>query len=460
MAEARSRLWAGRWTRSAIPSSSTRVAGAKRVKCATDKWTLIAECPTGQYCLETPDPTAAGTGKKVTECKQAATAAPTDAGSTGDTTTASDAGPQKTPAEQVSCIQSNCAAEFNACMAYAPCGSVLNCVKACSDDACADACGATVNQEDKQLGPLVVGLFVCGDSKGCLPKEPDPKPICGDGNCDDTETPLSCAADCKVDGPKCGNEKCEAGETPASCPQDCEPEGPKCGNGKCEAGETPSTCASDCKSSSSCGDGMCTSPENSNSCVIDCDENYSPVMSCAKSQCAGQYSACAETTGCLAAMECGAKCDKADSGSSCTDACLSAAGSAESVMMSLGTCISQKCVDTPQPECSASKACASGKKCVEGVCVPDSTPGCASDSQCGAGNKCVEGKCVTGGEVQCGDGKCEGNEQSTCPSDCGNASGTCKDKCGKFEAGATCQCDTGCVEYKDCCPDYQQLCAP
>jgi sugar lactone lactonase YvrE len=31
-------------------------------------------------------------------------------------------------------------------------------------------------------------------------------------------------------------------------------------------------------------------------------------------------------------------------------------------------------------------------------------------------------------------------------------------KCGKFEKGATCQCDSACKKYGDCCPDIDKLC--
>jgi len=36
--------------------------------------------------------------------------------------------------------------------------------------------------------------------------------------------------------------------------------------------------------------------------------------------------------------------------------------------------------------------------------------------------------------------------------------GTCKDKCGKYDSKATCQCDSGCAGFGDCCADYKALC--
>lgn len=109
-------------------------------------------------------------------------------------------------------------------------------------------------------------------------------------------------------------------------------------------------------------------------------------------------------------------------------------------------------------KCQCDTACKA-----EGDCCAD------YETQC---NKCGDGQCVApeteancpadckGGAGGCGDGKCEGDEKTTCPSDCGDISGSCADKCGKFEQGASCQCDEQCTQYKDCCPDYVLLCKP
>jgi len=37
--------------------------------------------------------------------------------------------------------------------------------------------------------------------------------------------------------------------------------------------------------------------------------------------------------------------------------------------------------------------------------------------------------------------------------------GSCVGKCGKYTSGATCQCDSGCAKFGDCCKDYKTECA-
>ena len=43
--------------------------------------------------------------------------------------------------------------------------------------------------------------------------------------------------------------------------------------------------------------------------------------------------------------------------------------------------------------------------------------------------------------------------------DGGGATGTCKGRCNKFTQNATCQCDSGCKDFDDCCPDFEKLCS-
>ena len=50
--------------------------------------------------------------------------------------------------------------------------------------------------------------------------------VCGDGQCNGSETCASCPQDCGVCPPSCGDGQCNGSETCASCPQDC---------GKCPA---------------------------------------------------------------------------------------------------------------------------------------------------------------------------------------------------------------------------------
>jgi len=63
---------------------------------------------------------------------------------------------------------------------------------------------------------------------------------CGDGVCNNGETPSSCPSDCK-----CGDGICNGNEWCGSCPSDC---GSCCGNGTCDNGETCGSCSQDCGS--------------------------------------------------------------------------------------------------------------------------------------------------------------------------------------------------------------------
>lgn len=74
-----------------------------------------------------------------------------------------------------------------------------------------------------------------------------PAPVCGNGQCEATETADNCAADCRPK-PVCGDGKCEApDETTESCSADCAPPAPVCGDGKCEDPETDESCSADCQ---------------------------------------------------------------------------------------------------------------------------------------------------------------------------------------------------------------------
>lgn len=60
------------------------------------------------------------------------------------------------------------------------------------------------------------------------PPPPQPKPVCGDGKCNGTESHDTCESDCPPPPPPpiCGDNRCEGGETYQSCPSDCDPPPP------------------------------------------------------------------------------------------------------------------------------------------------------------------------------------------------------------------------------------------
>ena len=60
------------------------------------------------------------------------------------------------------------------------------------------------------------------------PPPPQPKPVCGDGKCNGTESHDTCESDCPPPPPPpvCGDNRCEGGETYQTCPNDCDPPPP------------------------------------------------------------------------------------------------------------------------------------------------------------------------------------------------------------------------------------------
>lgn len=84
--------------------------------------------------------------------------------------------------------------------------------------------------------------------------------ICGDGFCDTAhgESASTCLEDC-APAPFCGDGWCNNNETPATCSSDCGPTS-FCGDGLCNGGETQTSCPMDC-GSPSCGDGLCDTHE-------------------------------------------------------------------------------------------------------------------------------------------------------------------------------------------------------
>jgi hypothetical protein len=80
---------------------------------------------------------------------------------------------------------------------------------------------------------------------------------CGNGTCDEGESPATCSQDCF-----CGDGICSPAEL-GSCIQDCS----LCGEGRCNGLETPKNCPEDC--AVTCGDKSCD-PTELSSCTSDC----------------------------------------------------------------------------------------------------------------------------------------------------------------------------------------------
>jgi len=70
-------------------------------------------------------------------------------------------------------------------------------------------------------------------------------------------------------------------------------------------------------------------------------------------------------------------------------------------------------------------------------------------------NRCIEElkkKCPSGSAPACNDTRC------TCTMGLVSASGTCSSQCGVFSPSRTCQCDSNCRTFGDCCFDHNTLC--
>ena len=173
-----------------------------------------------------------------------------------------------------------------------------------------------------------------------------------------------------------------------------------------------------------------------------------------------------------------------------------------------GSCVGKCGAYDAAASCQCNSACAAAGNCCgdyAAVCAgpddagaTDAGPADAGPSDSVAGTSCV-GKCgkyVSGAVCQCDSGcaqyddccedyatVCEADEdtvqtdagpQDAGPQDAGqpdvgepdgggvDAGGggpTCAGVCGKFVSGASCQCDSQCSQYGDCCPDYDKLCS-
>lgn len=83
--------------------------------------------------------------------------------------------------------------------------------------------GATCNGSDECAAGLKCRSDAGGNGKVCT-KSSGPycyaPPVCGDGDCNGTETAASCPQDCGTNG-FCGDGFCDAGEDAFNCPDDC-----------------------------------------------------------------------------------------------------------------------------------------------------------------------------------------------------------------------------------------------
>lgn len=262
---------------------------------------------------------------------------------------------------------------------------------------CYPTCGNSVCEEGESedepghcptdCGPCNDGI--CGYTdfeQGC--NEQDCVAGCGDGLCDDAESPFQCPVDC---GKPCGDGMCEPGETvggcavdcgicgdgvcgkwgtqPEDCPEDCSA---PCGDGICWWGETAPNCPLDC---GACGDGVCGIVEQEEaSCILDCADCGDGICGAEEfpgtcpADCDGCVPFCAPEWECGDAG-CGQLCGMCPGGSVCVDH-----------VCCVGDCDGKQCGDDGcEGECGP---CQPGAVCSEFQCVCSDDFGMESNDIC------------------------------------------------------------------------------
>lgn len=196
-----------------------------------------------------------------------------------------------------------------------------------------------------------------------------------------------------------------------------------------------------------------------NSCVARCG-SYNSSAAC---QCDADCSkpenndCCADIQTVCVGGACGnGKCEAGESGANCVVDCVK--------------CGDAVCEDAEKDSCAADcDPSYNGNPCYDEKCK-DPIAKCKADTDC---NKFLA--CVKTGAAADDCGKELGLNQTQADainaffkaiSDCGKenctvaGSDTCKDRCEtEYNADFACQCDGECLQYKDCCPDYETLCA-
>jgi hypothetical protein len=306
---------------------------------------------------------------------------------------------------------------------------------------------------------------------------------CGDGQCTEDESCLSCPDDC---GPCAGSGCCSPHPEPGCddglaqacvCEQDafcCETEwdeicvnevtslgcgvcdgGPACGDGQCQGGENCEVCPQDCGECAGAGD--CCAPQETPGC------SNPDIQACVCALddycCSTQWDdICVEEVegeACGSCAPCQPQCGgKACGGDGCGGSCGTCAANE--------SCQNGKCVEGAcQPQCAGKTCgpdgcggscgdCQPGKTCNNGKCVGGCVPDC-NGKQCGAdgcGGTC--GSCPPG--LFCNAGHC----QQQCQPDCVGK------KCGGDGCGGTCgSCPPGffCTADGHCDAQCQPDCA-
>ena len=383
--------------------------------------------------------------------------------------------PQDCGPDPFACVEESCPDELAFCTSILGCNALWSCIVGCKlDEDCQDAC---VGDNPGGLGAFAA-VAACAEESGCVVEPPE----CGDGVCEDGETPASCPADCGGGGSglQCALDNCpEQGSAclgsggcasivaclEAGGDDECFDDkntaalllfdaffgcgevsgcfgGPVCGNGICEGpDENPGTCPADCAGGPVCGDGFCDpeleqSPEAPFYCPSDCE---------------GGDDSCEDKCGAPFDPNAVCQCDEAcvDAGDCCPDYGALCGGGGP--VCGDGVC--EGAEQNPNSPVFCPPDCEQGPICGDGVCQGGENPGtcpqdCAKEPICGDG-ECSPGETADGcpsdcgaGPV-CGDGLCAAQESpDTCPEDCGGLKPVCGNgACEPGESNASCPSD-------------------
>eukprot|EP00903_Cladosiphon_okamuranus_P020129 g18483.t1 len=142
----------------------------------------------------------------------------------------------------------------------------------------------------KRNNEVCDALEECRTDPACCDPDPDHKPECGNGFCEEGETRLDCPQDCTHHNSVCGNGICETignqdivdslggttyhvnmYENEYNCPVDCPKDNPD-PNLDVTSDVTGSCFMRDEECDNLCGDGICTGTDTCESCPRDCGE--------------------------------------------------------------------------------------------------------------------------------------------------------------------------------------------
>ena len=328
------------------------------------------------------------------------------------------------PAPTDDCLESSC--DAGNCADFPECAEALDCMNACTSEACASAC---IEASPSIFQPPLTNLLECGVLAGCYG---DGELVCGDGWCVPPESAETCPEDC-TGAATCGDGVCGGGEGCNTCPDDCgECDGPccsphddqGCGNSSCES----AVCAIDqgccydnwswecaqlaagvcpaCSDEVSCGDGECAPSENATNCPEDCNLPDNDFLSCMYKVCEEALDTCFDDTACSDAFPCLEDCVN-NGGTGCTGTCMPDPES--DIFYQLGLCGGQN-------------GC--GNICGDGFCGPGETnQSCAEDCP----DAPLPGGCTTIGStgdngefVRCSEQKSWSDAQAQCEALGGN----------------------------------------